>query len=44
MTIAEAQRRVDQWIKSYGVRYFNGLTKQPYFIHTFHKDSAQRTH
>lgn len=26
MTIAEAQRRVDQWIKSYGVRYFNELT------------------
>ena len=26
MTIAEAQRRVDQWIKSYGVRNFNELT------------------
>ena len=26
MTIAEAQRRVDMWIKSYGVRYFNELT------------------
>ena len=26
MTIAEAQKRVDQWIKSYGVRYFNELT------------------
>ena len=26
MTIAEAQRRVDQWIRSYGVRYFNELT------------------
>ena len=26
MTIAEAQRRVDLWIKSYGVRYFNELT------------------
>jgi len=26
MTIKEAQERVDQWIKSYGVRYFNELT------------------
>ncbi|MBP5393121.1 MAG: nucleotide pyrophosphohydrolase [Bacteroidaceae bacterium] len=26
MTIKEAQDRVDQWIKSYGVRYFNELT------------------
>lgn len=26
MTIEEAQRRVDAWIKEYGVRYFNELT------------------
>lgn len=26
MTIQEAQNRVDQWIKTYGVRYFNELT------------------
>ena len=26
MTIREAQNRVDQWIKTYGVRYFNELT------------------
>ena len=26
MTIKEAQQRVDQWIKTYGVRYFNELT------------------
>lgn len=26
MTIAEAQERVDTWIKSVGVRYFNELT------------------
>ena len=26
MTIQEAQERVDQWIKSYGVRYFGELT------------------
>ena len=26
MTIQEAQERVDQWIKSYGVRYFSELT------------------
>lgn len=26
MTIEEAQRRVDEWIKSYGVRYFSELT------------------
>lgn len=26
MTIKEAQRKVDQWIKKYGVRYFNELT------------------
>ena len=26
MTIQEAQERVDQWIKSYGIRYFNELT------------------
>lgn len=26
MTIAEAQQTVDQWIKTYGVRYFNELT------------------
>lgn len=26
MTINEAQERVDQWIKTYGVRYFNELT------------------
>ena len=26
MTIQEAQERVDQWIRTYGVRYFNELT------------------
>ena len=26
MTIHEAQQRIDQWIKTYGVRYFNELT------------------
>lgn len=26
MTITEAQRRVDEWIKTYGVRYFSELT------------------
>jgi len=26
LTIKEAQRRVDVWIKTYGVRYFNELT------------------
>lgn len=26
MTIFEAQRAVDEWIKTYGVRYFNELT------------------
>lgn len=26
MTIREAQRIVDEWIKEYGVRYFNELT------------------
>ena len=26
MTIQEAQQRVDEWIRTYGVRYFNELT------------------
>lgn len=26
MTIAEAQKQVDDWIKTYGVRYFSELT------------------
>ncbi|MBR2377952.1 MAG: nucleotide pyrophosphohydrolase, partial [Bacteroidaceae bacterium] len=26
MTIDEAQRQVDEWIKTYGVRYFSELT------------------
>ena len=26
MTIREAQERIDQWIRTYGVRYFNELT------------------
>ena len=26
MTIKEAQKTVDNWIKTYGVRYFNELT------------------
>ncbi len=26
MTIRQAQERIDQWIKQYGVRYFNELT------------------
>jgi len=26
MTLTQAQQQVDQWIKSYGVRYFNELT------------------
>lgn len=26
MTIKEAQRQVDEWIKTYGVRYFSELT------------------
>ena len=27
MTIEEAQKTVDEWIKTYGVRYFSELTK-----------------
>lgn len=26
MTISEAQNKVDEWIKTYGVRYYNELT------------------
>jgi NTP pyrophosphatase (non-canonical NTP hydrolase) len=26
MTIAQAQKKVDEWIKTHGVRYFNELT------------------
>lgn len=26
LTLAEAQRRVDEWIRTYGVRYFSELT------------------
>lgn len=26
MTLEEAQKKVDQWIKTYGVRYFSELT------------------
>jgi NTP pyrophosphatase (non-canonical NTP hydrolase) len=26
MTVTEAQKKVDNWIKDYGVRYFNELT------------------
>ncbi len=26
MTITEAQKKIDDWIKQYGVRYFNELT------------------
>lgn len=26
MTLSEAQKKVDTWIKTYGVRYFNELT------------------
>lgn len=26
MTLADAQQQVDQWIRKYGVRYFNELT------------------
>lgn len=26
MTVTQAQKRVDQWIKKYGVRYFSELT------------------
>jgi NTP pyrophosphatase (non-canonical NTP hydrolase) len=26
MTLSEAQQQVDQWIREYGVRYFNELT------------------
>ena len=26
MTIAEAQKQIDNWIKEHGVRYFNELT------------------
>ncbi|MCG8700674.1 MAG: nucleotide pyrophosphohydrolase [Bacteroidales bacterium] len=26
MTISEAQSKIDEWIKTYGVRYFNELT------------------
>ena len=26
MTIADAQKQIDDWIKAYGVRYFNELT------------------
>ena len=26
MTLQEAQKTVDKWIKTYGVRYFSGLT------------------
>lgn len=32
MTIKDAQEHVDQWIKTYGVRYFNELTNMAVLI------------
>ena len=32
MTIEEAQKRVDNWIKTYGVRYFDPLTNMAQLI------------
>lgn len=29
MTLEEAQKQVDSWIKEYGVRYFSELTTWP---------------
>jgi len=31
MRIAEAQQRIDEWIKKYGVRYFHQTTIWPFF-------------
>ena len=32
MTIPEAQKQVDGWIKKYGVRYFNELTNMAILV------------
>ena len=32
MTIEEAQKRVDEWISTYGVRYFNELTNMAVLV------------
>ena len=37
ITLKQAQEQVDSWIKTYGVRYFNELTK---YDHSDRKKSA----
>ena len=32
LTLSDIQKEVDDWIKEFGVRYFNELTKNPNFL------------
>ena len=43
MTIREAQQRVDQWIKSYGVRYFSELTNMACLTEALERSFEKKT-
>ena len=43
MTIKEAQERVDQWIKEYGVRYFNEMTNMAILTEALEKNIGKKT-
>jgi NTP pyrophosphatase (non-canonical NTP hydrolase) len=43
MTIQEAQKRVDEWIRTHGVRYFNELTNMAMLTEQSYKKSDRTT-
>ena len=43
MTIQEAQLAVDQWIKTYGVRYFSELTNMAVLTEELKKSIEKKT-
>ena len=43
MTIKEAQQAVDQWIKTYGIRYFSELTNMAVLTEELKKAIEKKT-
>lgn len=43
MTLEDAQKLVDNWIGTYGVRYFNELTNMALLTDAFNKNLIKKT-
>ena len=43
LTLAQAQQTVDEWIRTYGVRYFSELTNMACLTEAFRRNLEKKT-